>query len=657
MKNQRQKKRSDIENFNIFTTFIVYYIRMKKQYYFLFIGLLLSGMTPAQDLKTTLGKAFTSQDSSDYYFKSAKKLIKTQADEAQYYFCKNARCTDYDKLDSAIVYGNRALKLLKAVNDIPSLLTVYNNLCKVYRKQGQYDKAVEYALKGIRIAEKEKKENWIAFFNAMLSLTYHDFESYPKGIYYGKKALKYWVNQKEKSPDMICNALNAIAINFDDWNKPDSALYYHKQVFKYYKGKDTLYVGDTYNNIGNTLLKQKKFKEAKRWITSALKINDKNFELNQGATDVNYYYERATNYTNLATIASELGNVNEAEKLFDKAYWFAQKSANAEKLRDLYWQRALFHKNQKQWNKAVQDQENYIKLRDSVFEVQRAQTFSELEAKYQNEKKEKQLLQSKAEIREREIEIKNKNMQFLILGLISFALLCIIYLVYRQQKLKIKQQEQEFELKSAIAKIETQNKLQEQRLAISRDLHDNIGSQLTFIISSVDNIKYAFDIQNDKLGAKLGNISSFAKDTIVELRDTIWAMNKSQISFEDLQTRIHNFVDKAKEVKNEIQFNFFVDSDLKDRNFSSIEGMNIYRTIQEAIHNSIKYAEAKNIDIKVKKIGAKIAIEIKDNGKGFDVTGIEKGNGLLNMQKRITEINGQFNLQSTASGTEINIIL
>ena len=134
-------------------------------------------------------------------------------------------------------------------------------------------------------------------------------------------------------------------------------------------------------------------------------------------------------------------------------------------------------------------------------------------------------------------------------------------------------------------------------------------------------------------------------------------MNKSQISFEDLQTRIHNFVDKAKEVKQEIQFNFFVDSDLKDRKFSSIEGMNIYRTIQEAIHNSIKYAEAKNIDIKVKKLGTQIAIEIKDDGKGFDVAAVAKGHGLFNMQKRITEINGHFNLQSAASGTEINILL
>ncbi|NNT71989.1 tetratricopeptide repeat protein [Flavobacterium sp. IMCC34852] len=629
---------------------------MKNFYYFTIIVLLFSSETNAQDIKKTLIKAFTSQDSSDYYFKIAKKNIKTPADEAQYYFCKNARCCDYNQLDSSIVYGERAEKLLLN-GDVNSLLTVYNNLSKVYRKQGQYDKAIQYSLKGMRVAEKEKNYNWTAYFNANLSFIYHDFESYQKGVFYGKKALKYWLSLEKKNPDMISNALNAIAINFDDWNRPDSALYYHKKVFKYYKGKDTLYIGETYNNIGNTLLKQKKYKEAKKWISIALKINDKNFTDNNGVKDANYYYERATNYTNLATIAYELDDFEEAEKLFGKAYLYAKKSDNAEKLRDFYYQRAKFNKKRNNLSKAVQDQENYIKIRDSVFDVERAQTFSELEAKYQNEKKEKQLLQSKSEIREREIEIENKNTQFLILGLISLALLCIIYLVYRQQKMKIKQQEQEFELKSAIAKIETQNKLQEQRLAISRDLHDNIGSQLTFIISSVDNIKYAFDIQNAKLDRKLSGISDFAKATIIELRDTIWAMNKNQITFEDLQTRIHNFIDKAKEVKNEIQFNFTVGAELKDLQFSSIEGMNIYRTIQEAINNSIKYAEAKKIDIQVEKVANKIQIAVSDDGKGFDLNTVEKGNGLLNMQKRIDEIHGELDIQSSANGTKITILL
>ncbi len=637
---------------------MLYNLYMKNFYYFIVTALLFSLEASSQDIQKTLVKAFTSQDSSDYYFKVAKKNIKNTEDEAQYYFCKNARCADYNQLDSSIVYGQRALKLLQNGTDKNSLLTVYNNLGKVYRKQGQYDKAIDYSLQGIRVAEKEKKENWIAFFNAMLSLTYHDFESYPKGVFYGKKALKYWVNQKEKKPEMISNALNAIAINFDDWNKPDSALYYHKKVFKYYKGIDTLNIGETYNNIGNTLLKQKKYKEAKKWISSALKINDKNFEINKGVKDSDYYYERATNYTNLATIAYELDDFDEAEKLFEKAYLYADKSDNAEKLRDFYYQRAKFNKKRNNLSKAVQDQENYIKIRDSVFDVQRAQTFSELEAKYQNEKKEKQLLKSKSEIREREIEIENKNTQFLILILISLALLCIAYLVYRQQKLKNKQQEQEFELKSAITKIENQNKLQEQRLAISRDLHDNIGSQLTFIISSVDNIKYAFDIQNAKLDSKLSGISNFAKSTIIELRDTIWAMNKTEITFEDLQTRVHNFIEKAQEAKEEIHFNFEVDASLKNVKFTSMQGMNLYRTIQEAINNSIKYANPKNIDIIIAPNGNAITITIADDGNGFDMKQVELGNGIHNMRKRITDNGGLFEIISAKeSGTKITIQL
>ena len=469
----------------------------------------------AQEYQKKVIKAFQSADSSDYYFKVAKKSIKNQADEAQYYFGKNARCCDYNQLDSSIVYGEKAIKLLKKGNDIPSLLTVYNNMSKVYRKQGQYDKAISYSLDGIKIAEKEKKQNWVAFYNINLSLTYHDFESFKKGIYYGKKALNYWLSKKETTPSYIFTTLNAIAINYDDWNKPDSALYYHKRVFKYVKGKDTLTISDTYNNIGNTLLKQKKYKESEHWIKTALKISDINFQQNGSVKDGEYYYERATYYTNLARISYELDDFAKADAFFVKAEEFAKKSKNAEKLRDFYMARSLFNKKRNNLGKAVQDQEDYIKLRDSVFDIERAHKFSELEAKYQNEKKEKQILKSKAEVAERNLQIKKKDTQFVIMLIVGLGLLIIIFLVYHQQKLKNKQQEQEFKLKSAIAKIENQNKLQEQRLQISRDLHDNIGSQLTFIISSVDNIKYAFELKNSKLDNKLSSISSFAKSTIL----------------------------------------------------------------------------------------------------------------------------------------------
>ena len=599
-------------------------------------------------------KAFTSKDSSDYYFKKAKKAIKNPVDEAEYYFCKNAYCGDYGKQDSAIYYGKIAIVKFKKLKDYNKLLYVYNNLSTVYKAQGQNDKANETILAALQLAERTKNDYWIGNLYGILSANYHDFEEYEKGIYYGKKGYNFSIKQKKKDIGAITYALNGIAINFDDWNKPDSALYYHHKVFDYIKGKDTLLYGHTYNNIGNTLLKQKKYKQAEKWIGIANKLADIN---DDGVRNSVYYYERSTNYNNLATIAYNLGKFDEAKKYFEISFEAAKKSQSVEKLRDYYYHQYLSNKKQNKMADALAFQEEYLKLRDSVFKKDRAKLFGDLEAKYQNEKKEKALLLSKAKVAEKESQIKRKNTQFQILALISLALMAIAYLIYRQQKLKNKQQEQEFELKSAIASIESQNKLQEQRLSISRDLHDNIGAQLTFVISSVDNLKYGNQINDSKITNQLTKISDFTKSTIIELRDTIWAMNTNEFSFDDLRSRIFNFIEKAKSAKEEVAFVFTIDDEVLTAKLSSISGINIYRTIQEAVNNAVKHAHAKTIEVTVNHQKRHIKITVADDGKGFDIAGIPSGNGLENMKKRIEDIGGKFTMDSSEKGTKITILI
>jgi signal transduction histidine kinase len=631
---------------------------MKYQQFFIGFFFFVFASSFGQRTKEWSDKAVASKDSANYYFKLAKKAIKNQADEVVYYTSKNLHFTNRNQLDSAIVYGNIAIKKLKTTTANTTLFNLYLDVSESYRKQGQYDKAIDLILEGLKIAESKSDIFMMAKFNMMLSLNYHDFESFKKGVFYGKKAFYYIQIAKQKDVKVIAKIINAIAINYDDWNKADSALYYHYKVFDYVKGNDTLLISRTYNNIGNTLLKQKKYLEARKWVKIGISISETNYKKIDNEKDLNiYYYENATHYNNLATIAYQLNEFSEAEKLFDQSFYFATKSKSAEKMRDYYQHRYLFNRKRNNLKETAKYQDKYISLRDSVFDIERARNFAELETKYQTEKKEKELLKSKALALETETEIKKKNFQFILLFIFIFGMVLIAYLIYRQQKLKHRQQEQEFDLKTAISHIETQNKLQEQRLNISRDLHDNIGSQLTFIISSVDNVKYAFDIDNPKLDDKLTNISSFAKETIVELRDTIWAMNSNEITFEDLESRIHNFIEKAKEAKDKIQFSFQTDADLKNRKLSSIEGMNIYRTIQEAVNNAMKYAKASTISIGVKKLETQIQIMIQDNGIGFDEATIQKGNGLQNMQKRIEDIDGIFSLLSSNNGTVISIVI
>ncbi|MBC8645428.1 sensor histidine kinase [Flavobacterium lindanitolerans] len=231
--------------------------------------------------------------------------------------------------------------------------------------------------------------------------------------------------------------------------------------------------------------------------------------------------------------------------------------------------------------------------------------------------------------------------------------------VFQQAETKNIQLQKENELKDALLKIETQNKLQEQRLRISRDLHDTIGAQLTFIISSIDNLKYGFQIEDERLQNRLAGISEFTKETIYELRDTIWAMNMNQINFEDLKSRISNFIDNAKISSIGIDFQFvYSDAGLCKRTFTSVEGMNIYRIIQETINNSIKHSGAGKIAVTIDGDEDNLVIEVTDNGKGFSPGLNKEGNGLNNIRKRAKEIGGEIELNSKpGEGTAMKLFL
>jgi tetratricopeptide (TPR) repeat protein len=412
---------------------------------FLFLIFSVNYTVEAQNNKELLVKAFTSKDSSDYYFKKAKNAIKNDADEAEYYFCKNAFHTDFGTSDSAIYYGETALKKFKDTKNYNSIITIYNNLGRAYNDKGQYENAIRNRISGLKLAERHNLQNWIGNFYIGLSYDYHDFEDYPKGIYYGKKAIQYFLNKKGASAEDIRSSFNATAINYDDWNKPEEALFYHKQNLKYIKGKDTLLLHSTFNNIGNTLLKQKKFKEAQKWILRSVKIIDFRVKNNDSLyTDYSY----ATSYTNLATIATELNQYEEAKKYFDLAFKYSKKSETAEKLRDYYQQKIIFNKKYNKLSEAIEEQENYIKLRDSIYTAEKNKTIAELETKYQTEKKEKQILQHQA-------EVKQKNTWLLLIS--SFVIIGLI--LFRNFRAKAKLQKEQLELENKLLEEQSNYKI------------------------------------------------------------------------------------------------------------------------------------------------------------------------------------------------------
>lgn len=286
-----------------------------------------------------------------------------------------------------------------------------------------------------------------------------------------------------------------------------------------------------------------------------------------------------------------------------------------------------------------------------------ADKVAEMDAKYKTAEKEKEIAEQKVEISKQELKIKQRN-YFLsgMVGVIIF-IVAISFFIYKQQKLKQQKLEEENRLKDELALVKVQNELHQERIRISRDLHDNIGAQLTFVISSVDNLKYLFKATDEKIKNKLTEVSNFTRTTITQLRDTIWALNKDEISFDDLKSRLYNYIEAAKLAQEQTVFEFKakLNSNIL---LNSIQGVNIYRIVQEALNNTMKYAAATNVFLIITEKENSIDIEINDDGIGFKMDEIVLGNGLENMKNRATAINADFKIESSPDkGTNIQLII
>ena len=308
-----------------------------------------------------------------------------------------------------------------------------------------------------------------------------------------------------------------------------------------------------------------------------------------------------------------------------------------------------------QYKTAVNLSDSIYNLGLANYDKRFADGITEMETKYKTAEKERKILIQRADIAEKNLIIQERNYQIFAIAGFVILLLFLAYFIYNQQQLKNNQLVKENKLKVALQVIETQNKLQEQRLRISRDLHDNIGAQLSFIISSIDNLKFMTGMSNSELKEKLSYISIFTTTTIHQLRDTIWSMNKNEIKIGDLQSRVLSFLENAKKANTNIniEFEIAVSSDIT---FTSINGINIFRAIQEAVNNALKHALADNIKIKIVEFEKELEISITDNGVGFDYKELQLGNGLTNIQSRIDEIGGELKIDSAPTkGTVILI--
>lgn len=205
--------------------------------------------------------------------------------------------------------------------------------------------------------------------------------------------------------------------------------------------------------------------------------------------------------------------------------------------------------------------------------------------------------------------------------------------------------------------VEKQVALYKQRMRISSDLHDEVGATLSGIAMYSQITKEQIKMKETKnVERSLNMMQQSAASMVDKLSDIVWTVNPDEDSLQKLLQRLEEYAREMCYVKN-IKVNTSIGSGLAEIKLSMEERRNIYLLCKEAINNAVKYSDCSELSLNASSCDNKINFVIEDNGIGFDICLIKRGNGVNNMMRRATESGGSLQIDSSkGKGTRIILI-
>lgn len=205
--------------------------------------------------------------------------------------------------------------------------------------------------------------------------------------------------------------------------------------------------------------------------------------------------------------------------------------------------------------------------------------------------------------------------------------------------------------------IERREAVQKERERISKDMHDEIGSSLTQI-AVLSELAIRDINQKSNTEEIIKKISRISRQVVDNISEIVWAINPKNDSLDNLAAYLREYASDLFESKG---INCIISfGDIKaDIPLSSEFKRNIFLAVKESFNNIIKHSNAKNVYFNFSFDKNKIDILIKDDGQGFDIHNLKsKGNGLINIERRLKECGGLVSIHSEINiGTEIKFEL
>ncbi len=369
-----------------------------------------------------------------------------------------------------------------------------------------------------------------------------------------------------------------------------------------------------YNNLGVSYLHINNLFKAKKNLNKALDF-----------ADIKDTLSIIDHKINLANIYYEQYIDDEAIPLFYEAYDLSKKVNDLEKKRITSYNIAIIEKNLKNYKKSLEFYEESMNLKDSINNRDRIWELAELDKTTAIKEKESLIIIEKEKL---------KRQKAITLFLITSILLILVisFLIYSYRRKKTL-------LKSEIQKLKI---VEEERKRISEELHDGVLGKLfgvRFNLGLIDLNPKGLKKENYKdLLKELQEIEKEIRDVSHKLGASIPETSNFPLTLKKL---LHS---KSEQGGFDYTIKIGESTNWSKINLDAI--INLYRIIQEILHNIVKHARAKNVELSIISNNDSLILGINDDGIGFDLGNQNGGIGLKNIYTRAKKINALVEIDS-----------
>jgi two-component system NarL family sensor kinase len=541
--------------------------------------------------------------------------------------------------ETAIPHQETYLKYALKVADTLKQVEALYQLGVIFYRTDDQEKAMSHLMDALKRSEAINDDAQTSKIVNVIGVIHSALQQYEKAIAFFDRAIE--IDKRQKAYSTLGIVLNGKGVAYSRLGNTEKALENFQESLFYAELADNKTVqAAQFRNIGMILKDKGDFAKAEEQLLKALEMRQK---IGQKVTIGGSYHD-------LGVLYFEQGNTAKAENYLNKALELFKEMNVKSHLATIYYRLYELEYKKQNFVKAIDYLDDFYTLKDSLQNNELRERIIDIESKYQSELKDNEIIAQQLAIEQAENELQKKKRQNTIITIISISLLVVLislWLLFKQRQ-KRKDQElltlkRESQVKTLESLIEGEEK---ERGRIARELHDGVNGDLSAIKFKLNTL---LELNNKTIEEVVKMIDQSCQQ-VRAISHNLVPPSLQEFSLVEAAELFCQNLDAIHPEK--IEFHFLGD----EFSIPKKAEISLFRIIQELVNNSIKHAQATEINVQISCREHLLNITVEDNGKGFDTSRNDyQGIGLKNIQSRVDYLNADLDMHSHEGITSVNI--